>query len=136
MRTITDLQALAMAELSGTERRGTVVAELTGSPIPADSGHDLLTELAKLAQLLGVPAVVTKSLADLKAATDESEAASRKAASDMAAADRAVADSDARVAKNEARIAQESNAHENPDAERSGRAGWQGCAVGGRAQVA
>jgi hypothetical protein len=112
MRTITDLQALAMRELNGNERRGTVVAELTGSPIPADSGHDLLTELAKLAQLLGAPAVVTKRLADFKVSTDKSEAASRKAASDAAAADRAVADSDARLAKNDARIAQESKAHE------------------------
>jgi chromosome segregation ATPase len=112
MRSLQDLQALAVAELSGAERRGTVVSELTGSPIPADSGHNLLTELAKLAQLLGAPAVVTKRVADLKAATDKSEAASRRAASDVAAAARAVADSDARVAKNDARIAQEGKAHE------------------------
>ena len=54
MRSITDLQALAMAELSGAERRGTVVAELTGSPIPVDSDDVAVSALLKLAEKLGV----------------------------------------------------------------------------------
>ena len=62
MRTWNDLQALAMPELAGRERPGTVVAELTGAPIPAfkpsstgvlaeqlDSVQDLIDLIQRLA---------------------------------------------------------------------------------------
>jgi hypothetical protein len=46
MRSINDLQALALRELSGAERRGTVVAELTGSAIP-EAADDAVSALLK-----------------------------------------------------------------------------------------
>jgi hypothetical protein len=67
MRTITDLQALAIAELSGAERPGTVVAELTGSPIPVDA-DDAVSVLLKLAEKLGSPAGVKQQIKDLSSA--------------------------------------------------------------------
>jgi hypothetical protein len=68
VRTITDLQALALAELSGAERRGTVVAELTGSPIPADADDVAVSALLKLAEKLSAPATVQKAIKELSSA--------------------------------------------------------------------
>jgi len=68
MRSLSDLQALALAELNGTERRGTVVAELTGGGYPAD--QDVSAALLKLAEKLSAPGGVLKQIKDLSAAAD------------------------------------------------------------------
>jgi hypothetical protein len=72
MRTITDLQA--MRELNGDERRGTVVSELTGAPIPDDGDNVAVSALLKLADKLGTPANVKQQIRDLTAAADAAKA--------------------------------------------------------------
>jgi hypothetical protein len=72
MRTLQDLQALAMRELSGDEKRGTVVAELTGAAI-RDTADDVVSVLLKLATALGSPAGIQTQLKALASALSVSK---------------------------------------------------------------